>query len=70
MARSGCALPSRERLCQPFAQHQEWQVLGRIRPGDRLLLVSNLASCFNGMTSKQRGVVVAEARRRRHFILG
>lgn len=45
-------------------------MLGRIRPGDRLLLVSNLASCFNGMTSKQRGVVVAEARRRRHFILG
>ncbi len=55
MARGGCPVPAfsadgeggdvpeRYRLCRPYADQQLRRVLARLKPGDRLVLVSNLA---------------------------
>jgi peptidoglycan/LPS O-acetylase OafA/YrhL len=43
----GAPIPPRYRRCQPYAETMEEQVLARIRTGDRLVLVSNLAGYFS-----------------------
>ncbi len=60
MARGGCPVPffsrwgaeaevpARYRRCRPYADNEERRVLARLRPGDRVLLVSNLAGYLEG----------------------
>jgi peptidoglycan/LPS O-acetylase OafA/YrhL len=60
MARGGCPVPffsrwgedapvpSRYRRCSAYADNEERRVLARLRPGDRVLLVSNLAGYLEG----------------------
>lgn len=40
----GAEVPPRYRLCRPYAEKEVSRVLARLRPGDRVVLVSNLAA--------------------------
>ena len=66
MARGGCPVPffprwgqdepepARYRRCRPFADNEERRVLARLRPGDRVMLVSNLAGHLDGIQGETR----------------
>ena len=66
MARGGCpvpyfsswgeeaAVPARYRRCRPYAEQQMRRVMARLKPGDRLVLVSNLAGHLQRIGEKKR----------------
>ncbi|MEA5391582.1 acyltransferase family protein [Cyanobium gracile UHCC 0139] len=45
---AGAPVPARYRRCRPYADNEERRVLARLRPGDRIVLVSNLAGYLQG----------------------
>ncbi len=50
----GAAIPPRYRLCRPYAERLEQQLVERLRPGDRLVLVSNLAGYLSKLQGPER----------------
>jgi peptidoglycan/LPS O-acetylase OafA/YrhL len=50
----GAAIPARYRLCRPSTDHMEQILLDRLRPGDRIVLVSNLAGYFSSLQGPSR----------------
>ncbi len=66
MARGGCPvpffsrwgedaqIPARYRRCRPYADNEERRVMARLRPGDRVVLVSNLAGHLDGVPGPAR----------------
>ncbi|MCT0208577.1 acyltransferase family protein [Synechococcus sp. CS-1332] len=71
MARGGCPVPffsrwgedaqvpPRYRRCRPYADNELRRVLARLRPGDRVVLVSNLAGYLGGVEGQARPSVEA-----------
>jgi peptidoglycan/LPS O-acetylase OafA/YrhL len=55
----GAPVPARYRRCRPYADSEERRVLARLRPGDRVVLVSNLAGYLEG--ARGAGLRSAEA---------
>ncbi len=50
----GAAIPARYRLCRPSTDHMEQMLLDRLRPKDRIVLVSNLAGYFSSLQGPAR----------------
>jgi peptidoglycan/LPS O-acetylase OafA/YrhL len=50
----GAAIPDRFRLCRPSTDHLEQMLLNRLRPADRIVLVSNLAGYLSNLQGPDR----------------
>jgi hypothetical protein len=50
----GAAIPDRFRLCRPSTDHLEQMLLNRLRPEDRVVLVSNLAGYLSNLQGAAR----------------
>lgn len=50
----GAAIPGRYRLCRPSTDHMEQMLLDRLRPEDRIVLVSNLAGYLSSLQGPAR----------------
>jgi hypothetical protein len=50
----GAEVPPRYRQCRPYADKEVGRVLARLRPGDRVVLVANLAGYLGGVDGPTR----------------
>jgi peptidoglycan/LPS O-acetylase OafA/YrhL len=50
----GAEVPPRYRQCRPYADKEVGRVLARLRPGDRVVLVANLAGYLGGVDGPAR----------------
>jgi hypothetical protein len=50
----GAAIPARYRLCRPSTDHMEQMLLDRLRPEDRIVLVSNLTGYLSNLKGPAR----------------
>jgi peptidoglycan/LPS O-acetylase OafA/YrhL len=50
----GAAIPARYRLCKPYADNLEQLLLDRLRPDDRIVLVSNLSGSLSNLKGPAR----------------
>jgi len=50
----GASIPARFRLCRPYTDHLEQTLLDRLRPEDRIVLVSNLAGYLSNLQGAAR----------------